>query len=212
MPTTSSELALFLILLSGVLLFFAWWSLRLRKGIRVQLWVVGLFGTFYVLVFLLVEAEVLHLPWGGVAHAAAFVDLLLLVLGAIPAFRYTSRTTQFERTASGHWVYRGRLAIPAAWLAFFLLRYGVELALLGRVYLFTPTAPSQATSIPAFAASLILVDALFAASTGIVLGNALAIYWNHRRQRRRSPVPVGAADSVEPVSPSAPPTAGGNTR
>jgi hypothetical protein len=200
-PTPTSELALLLILLSAVLIFFAWWAWRLRKGIRLQLWVVWLFGVFYVLLFLLVLAEVLHLPWGLVARAGGVFDVLLLVLAAIPAFRYTARTTVFEQAPIGTWTYRGRIAVPALWLALFLLRYGVELALLGRVYLITPT-PTQSVSIPAFAAALLVVDALFAASTGLVMGNALGIYSAFRRQRRQAQVPRGAADSPSAPAPS----------
>ncbi|MFZ0830047.1 MAG: hypothetical protein WCB18_07975 [Thermoplasmata archaeon] len=208
MATPAGELALLLILLSAVLIFFAWWARRLRKGIRLQLWAVALFGLFYVLFFLVVEAEVLRLPWGIVARAAGFFDVLLLLLGAIPAYRYTAQTTVFERSASGRWMYRGRFAIPVLWLAFFLLRYGVELALLGRVYLFTPT-PGHAVSIPTFAVALIVVDALFAASTGLVMGNALGIYSAYRRQRAQRPGPGGATASIETAVP---PRSGANSR
>ena len=202
-PTPAGELAFLLILLAAVLIFFAWWAWRLRKGIRLQLWVVGLFSLFYILVFLLVEAEVLRLPWGIVSRGAGFLDVLLLVLAGIPAFRYTARTTVVERSPSGRWTYRGRIAIPVMWLAFFLLRYGVELALLGRVFLFTPT-PTSAVSIPTFAVALIVVDALFAASTGLVMGNAVGIYSAHRRQRTQGPVPGGAAATIETAVPPDP--------
>lgn len=195
MANGASELAVLLILLSGVLIFYAWWARRLRKGTPLRPWVIGLFGLVYVFVFLLVEADVLRLPWGGVARGAADLDLLLLILAVIPAYEYTSRTTSFERSPSGGWVYRGRAAIPAAWLAFFLLRYAVELALLGQIYLFTPT-PSHGVTIPTFAVALILVDALFSAGTGLVLGNSVAIYLAYRRQRGQRPMPAGATTST----------------
>ena len=131
---------------------------RLRKGIRLQLWAVALFGLFYLLLLPRCRSRSAPSPLGIVARAAGFFDVLLLLLGAIPAYWYTAQTTVFERSASGRWMYRCRSAIPVLWLAFFLLRYGVELALLGRVYLFTPT-PGHAVSIPTFAVALIVVDA-----------------------------------------------------
>jgi len=210
-PTPAAELALFLILLSAVLIFFAWWAWRLRKGIRLQLWVVGLFGLGYVLVFLLVEAEVLHFPWGLVARAAALFDLLLALGAGFPAVRYAARTTQFERSPTGQWTYRGRIAIPVFWLALFLLRYGVELALLGRVYIFTPT-PSHTVPIPTFAVALLTVDALFAISTGVVMGNALGIYSAYRRQRYRGTVPGWVAESPAPAPGTPPSEAAGTSR
>lgn len=197
------DLALLLILLSAALIFFAWWAWRLRKGIRLQLWVVGLFSLFYVGVFLFVEAEVLRLPWGIVARGAGFLDVLLLIFGAIPTYRYALRTTVVERSSEGRWTYRGRIAIPVLWLGFFLLRYGVELTLLGRVYLFTPT-PTHSVAIPTYAAALLVVDALFAASTGLVMGNALGIYFAYRKRRIRGSVPGGVTDSTEPASPPIP--------
>lgn len=208
---SSADTVLLLILLSAVLSFFAFWAWRLGKGIRVRLWWVALFALFYELLFLLVLEEVLRLPFGRVAIGAALLDLVLFAVGVIPGFRYTLRTTTFERNASGKWAYRGRIAIPTAWLALFLFRYAVELALLGRVYLFTPTY-SQTVAIPTYAAALIAVDALFAASTGLVMGETVAIWWAYHVQKARAAVPSGALDSAEPTASSGPPTAGENTR
>lgn len=208
MPS-AADLAFLLILLSLVLIFFAFWSWRLGRGIRVRLWFIALFTLFYEMVFLLVVTEVLRLPWGGIAIGAALLDIVLFAIGIVPGFQYTLRTTRFERLPSGRWVYRGRIAIPAAWLGLFLFRYGVELALLGRIYLFTPT-PSQTISIPTFAAALILADALFAASTGLIMGDTLAIWWAYYDQRGRGPVPPGATLSQAPPAPAPPPASGGN--
>ncbi|MGA7860542.1 MAG: hypothetical protein WCB19_01625 [Thermoplasmata archaeon] len=208
---TSADTVLLLILLSAVLSFFAFWAWRLGKGIRVRLWWVALFALFYEFLFLLVLEEVLRLPFGRIVLGAALLDLVLFAIGVIPGFRYTLRTTTFGRNASGKWVYRGRIAIPAAWLALFLFRYAVELALLGRVYLFTPTY-SQTVAIPTFAVALIAVDALFAASTGLVMGETVAIWWAYHVQKARATVPRGALEPAEPTAPSAPPPAGENTR
>ncbi len=208
---TSADTVLLLILLSAVLSFFAFWAWRLGKGIRVRLWWVALFALFYELLFLLVLEEVLRLPFGRIAIGAALLSTRPLRHWRRSGFRYTLRTTTFGRNASGKWVYRGRIAIPAAWLALFLFRYAVELALLGRVYLFTPTY-SQTVAIPTFAVALIAVDALFAASTGLVMGETVAIWWAYHVQKARATVPRGALESAEPTAPSAPPTAGENTR
>jgi hypothetical protein len=199
MALASVEIALLLILLSAVLGFFAFWAWRLHKGIRVRLWFIALFAWFYELLFLLVLEEVLRLPWGRIALGGAILDLVLFAIGLVPGYWYTLRTTRFEKNAKGKWLYRGRIAIPAAWLSLFLLRYGVELALLGRVYLFTPT-PSPLVAVPTFAAALIAVDALFAASTGLVMGETVAIwlaYHNEKAKDAGPKLPAGALETVE---------------
>lgn len=203
MAPPSGDVALLLILLAAVLSFFAFWTWRLRRGIRVRLWFVALFALFYELLFLLVLEEVLRLPWGQVAFGAALLDVALFGICVFPGFRYTLRTTRFEHTGANRWVYRGRLAIPAAWLSLFLFRYGVELAFLGQVFLFTPL-PSHAVAVPSSAVALIAIDALFAASTGLVMGDSMGIWWAYNAERARRSVPGGALDSVEPPPPPVP--------
>jgi hypothetical protein len=203
--SSAGETALLLVLLSAVLVFFAVWAWRIRKGIRVRLWFVALLAVFYELLFLVVLEEVLRLPWGRVAPAAALLDLIVFAVGLVPGYRYTLRTTTFERTTSGHWVYRGGLALPVAWLALFLFRYAVELALLGRVYLFTP-AYTHTVAVPTYAAALILVDALFSVSTGLVMGEAVGIWWGYHRERRQGPASSGP--NALSSAPSPPGSAG----
>jgi hypothetical protein len=201
MTPSSADVALLLILLSAVLGFFAFWAWRLHKGIRVRLWFIALFAWFYELLFLVVLEEVLRLPWGRLAIAGGILDLVLFGIGVVPGYRYTMRTTRFEKNAKGKWLYRGRIAIPAAWLSLFLLRYGVELALLGRVYLFTPT-PSPLVAIPTFAAALIAVDALFAASTGLVMGETVAIWLAYHTEKAKDAgpkFPAGVLETSEPA-------------
>lgn len=203
---SAGDTALLLILVAACLSFFAFWAWRLRKGIRVRLWFVALFAWFYEILFLVVLEEVLRLPWGRLALIAGIVDLLLFAVGVVPGYRYTMRTTTFDRTPKGKWVYRGKIAIPAAWLSLFLFRYGVELALLGRVYLFTPT-PSVSVAIPTFAIALLAVDFLFAASTGLVMGETVAIWMAYHTQKARS-MPLrdprnGSGPTPPPVSPPA---------
>jgi hypothetical protein len=202
---------LLLALVGAVLGFFAFWSWRLGKGIRVRLWWLALFALFYELLFLLVLEEVLRLPFGWLAIGAAVLDLVLFTVGIVPGFRYALRTTTFERTAAGKWVYRGKIAIPVAWLALFLFRYAVELALLGHVYLLTPIY-THAVTIPTFVAALIAVDALFAASTGLVMGESVAIWWAYHVEVGKRAVPSGATDSGEPMTSVVPPASSENPR
>jgi hypothetical protein len=203
---SAGGIALLLILVAACLGFFAFWAWRLRKGIRVRLWFLALFAWFYEILFILVLEEVLRLPWGRLALVAGIVDLGLFAVGVVPGYRYAMRTTTFDRTPKGKWLYRGKIAIPAAWLSLFLFRYGVELALLGKVYLFTVT-PSASVAIPTFAAALLAVDFLFAASTGLVMGETVAIWMAYHTQKARSmPVrrPLDASETTgPPVSPPA---------
>lgn len=209
MAVSSGAAALFLLVVAGVLGFFAIWAWRLGKGIRVRLWVLGLFAVVYSLFFLLVLEEVARLPWGRVGPPAALLDLILFGVGLIPGFRYTRRTTTIEETSTGRWMYRGGFALPVAWLALFLLRYAVELALLGRVYLLTLTY-THTVSIPTYAAALILVDALFSVSTGLVLGQVLGIWSAFHQRRGRKGEPAAPTVPSGVVLPSPPPDLGGD--
>ena len=172
--------------LAGLVLVFAWWAHRLRQGIRLRPWLLALLTTGYLGLFLLVEAEDLRLPWGGLARLFAIVDFVLVLVVWIPAYRHSRETTELEHTADGFWRYRGRLTVPAIWLGLFLLRFATEAALLGKIYLFTP-APSAGVSIPTFAFTLMLVDAMLAVSSGVLLGNALGVYGAYRRRERGFP-------------------------
>ncbi len=211
MAAPTGTIAFVLILVGASLAFFAFWAWRLRKGIRVRLWFVALFAWFYELLFLLVLEEVLRLPWGRVALGAGLLDLVLFAAFVVPGFQYTLRTTTFGRTAKGRWLYRGGLALPVVWLSLFLLRYGVELALLGQVYLFTPY-PTAAVAIPTYAAALIVVDALFAASTGLVMGDSVGIWWAYHAEKARTTSPKAVSGPPTAPPPSVPPAAGENSR
>jgi hypothetical protein len=204
---SAGGIALLLILVAACLGFFAFWAWRLRKGIRVRLWFLALFAWFYEILFILVLEEVLRLPWGRLALVAAILDLVLFAVGVVPGYRYAMRTTTFDRTPQGKWVYRGKIAIPTAWLSLFLFRFGVELALLGRVYLFTPT-PSASVAIPTFGATLLAVDFLFAASTGLVMGETVAIWMAYHTQKERSMPVRRPLDASEPTGPPVSPPAG----
>ena len=203
----ADTIAFVLILVGSALAFFAFWAWRLRKGIRVRLWFVALFAWFYELLFLLVLEEVLRLPWGRLALGAGLLDLVLFAAFVVPGFQYTVRTTSFDRTPKGRWLYRGGLALPVVWLSLFLLRYGVELALLGQVYLFTPYS-TTAKAVPTFAAALIAVDALFAASTGLVMGDSVGIWWAYHAERARTTPPRPTPDATAAPVPSVPPASG----
>ncbi len=210
MAAPTGTIAFVLILVGASLAFFAFWAWRLRKGIRVRLWFVALFAWFYELLFLLVLEEVLRLPWGRVALGAGLLDLVLFAAFVVPGFQYTLRTTTFGRTPKGRWLYRGGLALPTVWLSLFLLRYGVELALLGQVYLFTPY-PTAAVAIPTYAAALIVVDALFAASTGLVMGDSVGIWWAYHAEKARTTSPKAVPGPPTAPPPSVPPAAGENS-
>jgi hypothetical protein len=211
MAPSSGAIAFVLILVGAATGFFAFWAWRLRKGIRVRLWFVALFAWLYELLFLGVLEEVLRLPWGRVALGAGLLDLVLFAAFVVPGFQYTLRTTTFDRTPAGRWLYRGGLALPAVWLSLFLLRYGVELALLGQVYLFTPY-PSTAVAIPTFAAALIAVDALFAASTGLVMGDSVGIWWAYHAEKVRLAALSRALPQSPSPAPAIPPAANENLR
>ena len=214
MATPAGELALLLILLSAVLIFFAWWARRLRKGIRLQLWAVALFGLFYVPFLPRCRSRSAPSPLGDCRPSRG-----ILRRPPAPA-RCNSGVSVHRANDRVRTIGIGSLDVPGpvrdsspvARLLPAAVR--VELALLGRVYLFTPT-PGHAVSIPTFAVALIVVDALFAASTGARDGErprdllrlpktaraATGARWSHGLHRNRRPTQVGREFAVNERSP-----------
>jgi hypothetical protein len=194
------DVALLLILLAVLFAFFAWWAWGVRRGVRIRVWVMVLFGVGYVGLFLLVEREeVVFLRWGGLGRLAALVNVVLVAVTLAYSYLHTARTIRLQRSDQGYWQFQGMVTIPVVWLSLFLLRLGTELALLGRIYLFDPTP--QHVPLPNFAAALLLVDGLYSVATGLVLGYYGGIYDRYHRARRPQSLAEGVPAHVAQSPP-----------
>ena len=114
------------------------------------------------------------------------------------ASSYFGMHVDLERRPPDHaWHYRLRAWVPLTYLALFVVRIGVAFWVLGPSALSFAPAPPVALS---FAQELLLwmVDALFAVSTGLLVGRSVGVWLEYRaviereRSSRSEPLPSGA--------------------
>jgi len=161
----------------GVGVYVLWRVSRLTGGIQMRRSLLILLTVFYAALFAVGEAS----EWARFPIAAPLLDVSLVILGAIPAAVYMHGTTFFERTMEGRWVYRASIIVLLVWYALYLTRLAIELALTGRVFLFgVPTAHHLS---PVYILFLLSVDALFAFSTGLLIGANFGVYARFLEER-----------------------------
>jgi hypothetical protein len=159
----------------AILVYLLW---KQSTGTIMRPWLLALMCLGTVSLFLWSERyEVLLFPLVTVV-----ADAGLLVVGFVPAFRHMQRTVQVSPHPNGRWWYRSSIRIALLWVVALIARYGVEAATFGRVFLFTLPVRGARTD-PLHAAALVLVGALLALATGLLLGQNIGIYREYRRQR-----------------------------
>ena len=149
---------------------------------------------FYVLLFALFGFTTLYAAsdlWGADAGLLA-VAYGAVVIGATWVARpYVRRIVRFEQRDRGTWYYRLPLLVPLLSLGLFVLRFGAELAIFGLSVTTSFVLPS---SLPAgLVAVLVVIDLLFGASVGLLLGRAVGVY---EAFRERSTASAGAGVSL----------------
>jgi hypothetical protein len=144
------------------------------------------YAAFYVVFFALgVFVGVLALPF----YVPIAEGAVLVVSGAI-AVPFVERAVRFERRADGQWYYRLGLLIPAVYLVLFAVRIVIDFVLLNE----NPFAPPTSVSLTPFqAVLLVLVDTLFAVSTGLLVGRSVGVYRAYQRLPKDAPPTAGAA-------------------
>ncbi len=133
------------------------------------------YAVFYGLLFALV-AGVESLPILPLWSLGA--DIAAAAVGTWVAVRYVERNVTIYEEA-GRPMYRLGLLVPLAYVALFLGRLILEIAI-G----VDPFAPASTSLSPGAAAVLEAVDALFGFSTGLAIGRNIGVY----RAWQRSPV------------------------
>ncbi|HEV2450117.1 MAG TPA: hypothetical protein VGU43_06910 [Thermoplasmata archaeon] len=119
------------------------------------------------------------------------IDGAVLVVAALLAVPYVRREVRFEqRPPSTDWYYRLSPWIPLGYVGLFVGRIGLLLAVLGPSALeFVPVSTMLS---PLDLYVLATVDALFALSTGLLVGRNAGVYLALREKLRLTPEPPAA--------------------
>ncbi|MFG1529910.1 MAG: hypothetical protein AAFA34_01350 [Thermoplasmata archaeon] len=156
---------------------------RIRIGwlIAYPVLVVGLFG-------LTVSAGALALPLYTFAIYAAVLVACYFVGEA-----YIRQSVEVVETSPGVWIFRAGILLPAIYLGLFLARALLDLLVLN----YNPFGGSLAPPVLSSGTLVILlvVDLLYAASTGLIVGRTVAVYRIYRAKRAKAgeaPLPSGA--------------------
>jgi hypothetical protein len=181
----------------GLAGFVAWRVVRHRRGSRVGLRNLALWLAFYGFLFFLVLREGLLLY----PVRSTFLNLVLLATGAILTADHTFKTGRLFRDAKGRLRYRTSPVSTVVWTALFGTRLYLEVAAWGQIYLLQEL-PSRAPSLPAaYFVAFLVIDGLFALSTGVLAGSNFGAYLHfvgERRREARRTLVTGA--SAEPGS------------
>jgi hypothetical protein len=182
-------LVLGILVAAGV--YFSWRLRRVTRGVVYRAWLLFLLSAGYVGTFLLV---------GGVSQGATLaVELAIgVAVGALTAW-YVMRSARFHQREDGRWVFQTRVVVLAFWFGLFVARVLVEFFILGKVYLLD-SVPIPALLTPEDVAGLMLLETLFAAATGILLGSNVGVWLAYRRAYR-----TGSPPSAPEPSPVASP-------
>jgi hypothetical protein len=150
------------------------------------------------------------------AFAALYSGLFVLVIASsyaqLPAWSYAidaavAVVAAFAATLAvqqrvvvewrdGQWYYRLGMAIPVLYLTLFVVRIALELLVLG----VSPFAPPSTTPLSGTAeVTLAVIDALFAFSTGLLVGRTLGVYLEYRKLSRAGP-PKPASSPLPPAA------------
>ena len=182
-----------------ITLYVAVWAYRLETGVAFRPLVACVGSAFYVGLFFLVEGG----SWLAFG-ATAPLDLLLLLVAGVAAAAYSFDAARILRLPDGRAGYRLGAGVPLAWLLVFGITVGAEILFLGRVDLLGIARlqgfPDRIAGLRVGVAApgslvLQLVGALFALSTGLVLGQTVGVGSRFLRRRgaaRSAPRPSRA--------------------
>src|ERR1700683_4188756 len=151
-------------------------------------------AAFYVALFAVtIVASYTQLPLWTYA-----LDAVVVVLAGIGTTLWVRRLVVVE-WKNGVWMYRLGAVIPAVYLPLFVVPLGIDLFLLG-VNPFDFTLPSTAPLSGLPLILVVVVNALFAFSTGLLVGRTTGVYLEYRTLSAAGP-PPGGADIAPPMAP-----------
>jgi hypothetical protein len=195
---SSTETALILLVI--IVLIFVRRALLIVRGSVVNPARLFAFAGFYTVLFALVVA------FGTVEPPLIlYVGLpALLVVSAFFATRHVKGHVVLEqRPPDPRWYYKLHPWILVVYVVLFVARIGISIAVLGPSAAFTYGAPVSGLP-PLSAALLDIVDVLFAASTGLLLGRTVGVYLAYREKVATAPTPPPSAPPTAPLPSSRP--------
>jgi hypothetical protein len=178
---------IFLVLLVAVLARRFYQSVRGAKLTPASL--IAFAGIFFALFALTVVTGYVLYP--KYALGGLLVDAVVFVPAAYLGIRYTRRKVEVWQRPDGVWMYRLGVVIALVYLALLAARLLLDIFVIG-INPFGSTTTTPTLSAVA-AASLLVVDALFAVSTGLLVGRNLGVYLVYRAALQRGVPRVPAA-------------------
>ena len=125
-------------------------------------------------------AGITILPWYAVP-----LDLAVVAALGVVSYLHVQERVVIERVGPDQWIYRLGPLIPIVYLVLFVVRLGLDLAMLN-VQPFGPSGLPVSLS-PTTTVVFLVVDVLFAASTGLSIGRSVGVYREWQRLRADPP-------------------------
>ena len=137
-------------------------------------------------------AGITILPWYSfVLDAAVGAGL------AVVSYLHVQQRVVIERVGPDRWIYRLGPLIPILYLVLFVIRLGLDLVVLNIQPFGTSALPASLS--PTTIAVFLIVDVLFAASTGLSIGRSVGVYREWQRLRAEpTPPPPPSVDRPLP--------------
>jgi hypothetical protein len=174
------------ILLAIIVLVIVRRTYRMIQGARASPgYLFGFLGLYLVLLAFTLVSTIVLLP-----TYSAILDIVLVVIAGLAGYRWVLRHAKLEKRANGEWYYRLGPIIPIVYLVLFITRLTIDLVVLGLDpfdFYGSGTVSLTQTQIDI----TILVDALFALSTGLLAARSFGVYSAYRQA-------VGQAGSALP--------------
>jgi hypothetical protein len=190
---TPTETALVILVI--IVLIFVRRAVLIVRGTVVSPARLFAFAGFYTVLFALIVAfGTVEPPW------ILYVGLpALLVVSAVISTRHVRGHVVLEqRPPDTRWYYKLHPWILVTYIVLFVARIAISIAVLGPSAAFAFGAPVGALS-PLSTALLDIVDVLFAASTGLLLGRSVGVYLAYKEEVASTPSPPPAAPPAAPL-------------
>ena len=153
---------------------------RLVTGARLSVARLAVFTAFYLVLFALLVGEAYSL----VPVYFLGIDALIVVATTVLALPYVRRAVTVTQRPDGQWYYRMGPIIPVVYLVLFLVRMGIDVAVLNESVAGPPVSTSLSVS---GQIALLVVDALFAFSTGLLTARSIGVYQEYRSAAPHAP-------------------------
>lgn len=170
-----------------IVLFLAYRSVQAYPGRHLSPARLFVFPVFTLLIFLATEAEtVASIP--AAYPVWAIVDAVALVVAAVVTVPVTPRFVQVTEVAPGDYVYRYGIELIALYLGLWIVRFALAALYDPSSLAFDfSSSPSALSGTPATV--MLIVQALFAISTGVVVGRSVGTYRLYERENPPPPLP-----------------------